>query len=316
MAEEVDYETLPSNAGLGVNMIAGAMAGITEHAVMFPIDSIKTRMQVFATTPAAVYTGIGNAFTRISSTEGMRALWRGVSSVILGAGPAHAVHFGTYEFVKDFAGGRAGGNQPLTTAVAGAAATIASDALMNPFDGELPVISTAVVPIGRLSIILTVIKQRMQVHQSEFRSVFTAMRVVYRNEGLAAFYVSYPTTLMMSVPFTAAQFTVYEQVKRLLNPRGEYSPSSHVIAGALAGGVAAGVTTPLDVAKTLLQTRGTSKDTELRRVRGMWDAFRIVWMRDGIKGFFRGMSPRMLMHMPSNALCWLSYEFFKVAIRE
>lgn len=295
MADEVDYETLPSNAGLGVNMIAGAMAGITEHAVMFPIDSIKTRMQVFATSPAAVYTGIGNAFTRISSTEGMRALWRGVSSVILGAGPAHAVHFGTYEFVKDFAGGRAGGNQPLTTAVAGAAATIASDALMNPFD---------------------VIKQRMQIHQSEFRSVFTAMRVVYRTEGLAAFYVSYPTTLMMSVPFTAAQFTVYEQVKRLLNPRGEYSPSSHVIAGALAGGVAAGVTTPLDVAKTLLQTRGTSQDSELRRVRGMWDAFRIVWMRDGIKGFFRGMSPRMLMHMPSNALCWLSYEFFKVAIRE
>lgn len=295
MADEVDYETLPSNAGLGVNMIAGAMAGITEHAVMFPIDSIKTRMQVFATSPAAVYTGIGNAFTRISSTEGMRALWRGVSSVILGAGPAHAVHFGTYEFVKDFAGGRAGGHQPLTTAMAGAAATVASDALMNPFD---------------------VIKQRMQVHQSEFRSVFTAMRVVYRNEGLAAFYVSYPTTLMMSVPFTAAQFTVYEQVKRLLNPRGEYSPSSHVIAGALAGGVAAGVTTPLDVAKTLLQTRGTSQDSELRRVRGMWDAFRIVWTRDGMKGFFRGMSPRMLTHMPSNALCWLSYEFFKVAIRE
>ncbi|KAI6112686.1 mitochondrial carrier domain-containing protein [Pisolithus sp. B1] len=297
-------------------MIAGAMAGITEHAVMFPIDSIKTRMQVFATSPAAAYTGIGNAFTRISSTEGMRALWRGVSSVILGAGPAHAVHFGTYEFVKDFAGGRAGGNQPLTTAMAGAAATVASDALMNPFDGELPVIPAAVVPISPLSIILTVIKQRMQVHQSEFRSVFTAMRVVYRNEGLAAFYVSYPTTLMMSVPFTAAQFTVYEQVKRLLNPRGEYSPSSHVIAGALAGGVAAGVTTPLDVAKTLLQTRGTSQDSELRRVRGMWDAFRIVWTRDGMKGFFRGMSPRMLTHMPSNALCWLSYEFFKVAIRE
>ncbi|KAG6332650.1 hypothetical protein ID866_6435 [Astraeus odoratus] len=292
MADEVDYEGLPSNAGLGVNMVAGALAGITEHAVMFPIDSIKTRMQVFATSPAAVYTGIGNAFTRISSTEGMRALWRGVSSVILGAGPAHAVHFGTYEFVKEFAGG---GNQPLTTAVAGASATIASDALMNPFD---------------------VIKQRMQVHQSEFRSVFTAMRVVYRNEGFAAFYVSYPTTLMMSVPFTSVQFTVYEQVKRLLNPTGQYSPLSHVIAGGLAGGVAAGVTTPLDVAKTLLQTRGTSQDSELRRVAGMLDAFRIICRRDGMRGFFRGVSPRVLTHMPSNALCWLSYEFFKVAIRE
>jgi len=295
MAEEVDYEALPSNAGLAVNMFAGALAGITEHAVMFPIDSIKTRMQVFATSPAAVYTGIGNAFTRISSTEGVRALWRGVSSVILGAGPAHAVHFGTYEAVKELAGGNSGGNQWLATSMAGASATIASDALMNPFD---------------------VVKQRMQVHQSEFRSVFTAIRVVYRNEGLGAFYVSYPTTLTMSVPFTAVQFTVYEQIKRFLNPKGEYSPLTHVVAGGLAGGIAAGVTTPLDVAKTLLQTRGSSQDPEIRKVGGMKDAFRIIWQRDGLKGFGRGLSPRVLTHMPSNALCWLSYEFFKVAIRE
>ncbi len=114
-------------------------------------------MQVFATNQAAVYSGVGNAFTRISATEGMRALWRGVNSVILGAGPAHAVHFGTYEAVKELTGGNRGGNQFMSTcewfnliltfvflnrihdialAIAGAAATIASDALMNPFDGE------------------------------------------------------------------------------------------------------------------------------------------------------------------------------------
>ena len=67
-------------------------------------------MQVFAASPAAVYTGIGNAFTRISSTEGLRVLWRGVTSVIMGAGPAHAVHFGTYEAVKEFAGGNVEGS--------------------------------------------------------------------------------------------------------------------------------------------------------------------------------------------------------------
>jgi solute carrier family 25 iron transporter 28/37 len=72
-------------------------------------------MQVFATNQAAVYSGVGNAFSRIASTEGMRALWRGVSSVILGAGPAHAVHFGMYEAVKELAGGNRGGNQFLAT---------------------------------------------------------------------------------------------------------------------------------------------------------------------------------------------------------
>ncbi|KII87205.1 hypothetical protein PLICRDRAFT_176984 [Plicaturopsis crispa FD-325 SS-3] len=297
---EIEYEALPPSAGLGyvgrftVSDVVGTQAGITEHAVMFPVDSIKTRMQVFAASPAAVYTGIGHAFTRISSTEGMRALWRGVSSVILGAGPAHAVHFGTYEAVKDLVGGNRQGNQWLATSFAGASATIASDALMNPFD---------------------VIKQRMQVHQSEFRSVFTCARVVYRTEGLSAFYISYPTTLMMTIPFTAVQFTVYEHLKKILNPGGEYSPVAHVIAGGLSGGVAAGVTTPLDVAKTLLQTRGTSRDAEIRNSRGMIDAFRIIWRRDGIRGLGRGLSPRVLTFMPSNALCWLSYEFFKTVIR-
>lgn len=67
-----------------------------------------------------------------------------------------------------------------------------SDLCMNPFD---------------------VVKQRMQVHGSVYRGVAACFRDVYKAEGLAAFYVSYPTTLMMTVPFTAAQFSTYEYLK-------------------------------------------------------------------------------------------------------
>jgi solute carrier family 25 iron transporter 28/37 len=143
--------------------------------------------------------------------------------------------------------------------------------------------------------------------------MFTCASTVFRTEGVSAFYVSYPTTLTMTVPFTAAQFTVYEHVKKLMNPRGEYSPLSHIVAGGVAGGVAAGLTTPLDVAKTLLQTRGTSTDPEIRYCRGMLDAFKVIWRRDGLRGFSRGLTPRVVTHMPSNALCWLSYEFFSAS---
>lgn len=159
-----------------------------------------------------------------------------------------------------------------------------------------------------------VIKQRMQVHKSEFRSVYTCARTVYRTEGLGAFYVSYPTTLAISIPFNAIQYTIYEHLKRVLNPTHEYSPSSHMISGAGAGAVAAAVTTPLDVAKTMLQTRGTSHDPEIRNVRGMSDAFRIIWSRDGFKGFTRGLTPRVLTTVPSSALSWLSYEFFSKSL--
>jgi solute carrier family 25 iron transporter 28/37 len=155
-----------------------------------------------------------------------------------------------------------------------------------------------------------VVKQRMQVHNSAFRSIGDCARTVYATEGLSAFYVSYPTTLTMSVPFTAAQFTVYEHMKKTLNPSGEYSPVTHIVCGGTAGGVAAALTTPLDVAKTLLQTRGTSRDTEIRGARGMIDALSIIGRRDGWRGFTRGLVPRVVTFMPSNALCWLFYEFF------
>lgn len=89
-----------------------------------------------------------------------------------------------------------------------------------------------------------------------------------------------------------------------LNPTGIYSPLTHVTAGGIAGAVAAAVTTPLDVCKTLLQTRGSSDDAAIRKARGMSDAFSIIWQRQGLAGFARGITPRILTNVPSNALCW------------
>jgi len=191
--------------------------------------------------------------------------------------------------------------------LAGGSATIASDALMNPFDGAL---TPTVLPTPSVSQQSLVIKQRMQVHKSQFHSFVACTSTVYRSEGLAAFFVSYPTTLAISIPFNAIQYTVYEQVKRFMNPRNDYSPISHITAGAIAGAIAGAVTTPLDVAKTLLQTRGTTHEVDIRNASGMLDALRIIWRRDGARGFGRGLVPRVMTIMPSTALCWLSYEFF------
>ena len=43
-------------------------------------------MQVVRPTPTAVYTGITHAVSRITSTEGALTMWRGITSVIMGAG--------------------------------------------------------------------------------------------------------------------------------------------------------------------------------------------------------------------------------------
>lgn len=307
--EEIDYEALPTNS-VPVTLAAGAFAGIVEHTAMYPIDSIKTRLQVISPSPSAVYSGVINAFHRISSAEGAVALWRGVTSVIIGAGPAHAIYFCTYEQAKK-ALLNFGGRNNLTVssndtqsnirvdntyshlahAAAGALATIANDGLMTPFD---------------------VVKQQMQVHNSQFKSVISCAKHIFHTEGIRGFYVSYPTTLMMSVPFQAIHFAMYEYFQDIFNPKNVYDPLSHCISGGAAGAVSAFLTTPLDVTKTLLQTRTVSNDPSIRNASGLVDAFKLIYKKDGFSGYMRGANARVLANMPSTAICWTTYEFMKM----
>jgi solute carrier family 25 iron transporter 28/37 len=155
----------------------------------------------------------------------------------------------------------------------------------------------------------------MQLRESTFRSIRECARSVYSKEGFAAFYISLPTTLVMSIPFQSIQFSTYETFRRLLNSDGHYDPKTHMMAGALAGTIASSVTTPMDVIKTLLQTRGTSTDPRIQQVAGFREATAIIMERYGFMGFFRGFKPRVLTHMPSAAISWSVYEYFKWIIK-
>lgn len=43
----------------------------------------------------------------------------------------------------------------------------------------------------------------------------------------------------------------------------------------------------------------------------MLNAIRAVYRLGGPFGYFRGMRARVLYQMPSTAICWSTYEFFK-----
>lgn len=162
---------------------------------------------------------------------------------------------------------------------------------------------------------VSVVKQRMQLQDSTYKSVRECARKIYAHEGLIAFYISLPTTLGISIPFQSIQFATYEYFRKQIKPDGGYDPKTHVFAGAIAGATASSITTPLDVVKTLLQTRGSSNDPRVRSAKGLWDAIKIVYDYYGYKGFLRGYKPRVLTHMPSTAISWSVYEYFKFFLK-
>lgn len=283
-----EYDALPEEWPVRTHMLAGAAAGVLEHTVMYPVDCIKTRMQSIN---SVRYRSIIHAVATIQQKEGFKRLFRGMGAMITGAGPAHAMYFAGYERLKyNFTLFANDGmkNSSLANGMAGGFATILHDIVMNPAE---------------------VVKQRMQMYGSRHKTLLQCITATYRTEGVRAFYRSFPTQLIMNVPFQAVHFVVYEATQEHLNPDRCYNPVTHVASGALAGACAAFITNPLDVCRTLLNTQELS-NRDLR-IKGLRQAARVIYQTDGIRTFFRGVTPRVLYQMPSTAIAWSVYELFK-----
>jgi len=213
------------------HMIAGSSAGLAEHVTMFPVDTLKTHIQCErcgSMSPLQTW----NCATRIVHREGIFRLWRGVSATFAGCLPAHAAYFSIFETTKVMYGANEAGHHPAQAAACGASAALGHDLCMTPFD---------------------TVKQRMQL--GYYNSVPHCVATVARTEGVLAFYRSMPTTLMMNLPFGCIMVAVNESVKKVLNPTGEYSIPTSMVAGSIAGAVAAALTTPIDLIKTRIQTQ-------------------------------------------------------------
>lgn len=310
--ETDDYESLPDHVPATTHMLAGAGAGIMEHCVMYPLDVVKTRMQSLQPNPRAAYRSVTEALVKIVKHEGIGRPFKGMSVMVAGAGPAHAMYFSCYEKMKrTFSGTKNGSKKPLAQGAAGVCATILHDAVMTPAD---------------------VVKQRLQVYGSPYRTVLQCVRDIYTREGLKAFYRSYGTQLTMNVPFQSIHFVIYEAMIELTNPERRYNPQAHMLSGAVAGAVAAAATNPLDVCKTLLNTQETAgipvaSSSSLtssginkrsvktpKQIRGLFAAARTIYSCCGPRGFFQGLQARVMYTMPSTAIAWSVYELFKFLI--
>ena len=293
---------------------------------MFPMDTVKTLMQVRQVPRAHALAaeglpgglvagnGIFGSVAHLTSAGGMPRMWRGVQTMFTGCVPAHGAYFTIYETLRP-ALGRALARRTTSNSAAGAAAAAAGP--------PAAIASGAAVAVATMAhdVIMTpmdVCKQRLQLGYHR-NSVIDCACAIMRAEGPRAFMISYPVTLGMNVPYALVMGTSNELLRRRINPTGEHSLSTYLLAGAGAGSLAAAVTNPLDVIKTRLQTQrcqtqpaaavGTCP-TPIRRLAytGVLQTFAAIWREDGVRGFARGAQARVLVHAPSVAICWTTYE--------
>jgi len=228
-------------------LVAGGVAGLAVDTVLFPLDTIKTRLQ----SPLGFV-----------KSGGFRGIYSGLSTAALGSAPTAAVFFCAYESSKKILN-----NTPL----------------INAFQPGVHMVSAATGEIMAciIRVPVEVIKQRQQagVHSSSIH----IFRSILKSEGFIGLYRGYTTTVLREIPFAFIQFPLWEWLKKVWSRRlnRDVSPWQSSICGAFSGGVAAAITTPLDVAKTrIILANKTCPDAS----GNFASVLRNVYIAQGVRG--------------------------------
>ena len=156
-----------------------------------------------------------------------------------------------------------------------------------------------------------VVKQRAQAMQGPSSSA--VLRQILDRRKIAGFgvvgvwrelYTGWSVTVMREVPFTVIQFPIWEALKearRRKTGREKVSAWESGLFGSLAGAVAAGATTPLDVLKTRMMLS--------RQRESAWVMGREILRTSGVGAFFSGLGPRVLWISGGGAIFLGSYQW-------
>lgn len=277
-------------------LLCGALAGTTVDLSLFPLDTLKTRLQS------------ANGFF---PAGGFRGIYRGIGSALVGSAPGAAFFFCTYEGVKarldrpasSDPGSRSRSREAANHMLAASAGEVAACAVRVPTE---------------------VVKQRAQAghHAGSSLASLRAILSLYPTAGLRAvwleLYRGWSITIFREVPFTVIQFPLWEALKDWRcdrrrrrhrsgdddgnnQPLGQVSALESAAYGSLAGAVAAGLTTPLDVLKTrvMLDSRKVGLASMVRRMAS----------EEGIRAFFAGLAPRTMWISIGGAIFLGSYQW-------
>ncbi|CAL9051564.1 unnamed protein product [Musa banksii] len=260
--------------------LAGGLASALSTSVLYPVDTMKTRVQASTLSFPELVAKLPEI--------GFRGLYRGSIPAILGQFSSHGLRTGIFEASKLVLINVAPTLQELQVqSMASFCSTILGTAVRIPCE---------------------VLKQRLQA--GIFDNVGEAIVGTLHQDGLRGFFRGTGATLCREVPFYVAGMCLYAEAKKaaqnILNR--DLKPWETVAVGALSGGFAAVVTTPFDVMKTRMMTAPQGLPVSMSMV-----AFSILG-QEGPLGLFKGAVPRFFWIAPLGAMNFAGYELAKKAM--
>ncbi|CAH6718233.1 mitochondrial 2-oxodicarboxylate carrier 1 [[Candida] jaroonii] len=255
--------------------LAGAIAGVSEILLMYPLDVVKTRQQLDTT---GSYTGTVQTFKKIIKDEGFSRLYKGITSPILMEAPKRATKFAAndewgkfYRSLFDVPKM----TQPLAV-LTGATAGATESFVVVPFE---------------------LIKIRLQDKSSKFNGMLDVSKHIIKTNGIFGLYKGLESTLWRHVAWNAGYFGLIFQVKELM-PQPKNSTEKTLIdltSGAIGGTFGTMLNTPFDVVKSRIQAGD---------IKYKWTvpSLFVIGKEEGFSALYKGFLPKVLRLGPGGGV--------------
>ncbi|KAK2460419.1 hypothetical protein APHAL10511_007584 [Amanita phalloides] len=283
MADQQPKKPLPFVA----NFVAGAIAGVSEILTFYPLDVVKTRMQLSTGKNPSLF----NSFSSIIKEEGIGRLYRGLVPPLLLEAPKRAVKFASNDFWgKTYLqlSGEAKMTQELSI-LTGCSAGATESFVVVPFE---------------------LVKIKLQDKSSTFKGPTDVVKQIVRKEGLLGLYAGMESTFWRHFWWNGGYFGCIFQVRALL-PKAENQQSqllNNFISGSIGGFAGTALNTPFDVVKSRIQ--GATKVAGVTpKYNWTYPALVTIAREEGMAALYKGFVPKVLRLAPGGGVLLLVVEF-------
>ncbi|KXS12121.1 mitochondrial carrier [Gonapodya prolifera JEL478] len=314
----------------------GSVSGALGALSVYPLDVVKTRMQMQRFTPAsgtlvepARYVSVGDCFRQIYKEGGVRALYSGLTPQLVGVAPEQAVKLTVNARLRTYISNRLSSHPSHPSRLPPPILPLHLELLSGSVAGLAQSIFTQP---------LEIVKIKLQTHGALLKTSppykpVSTLEVVRNIGGFRGLYRGFRACAARDVAFNGLYFPVYFYLKHNLSQlhisQTALSPDSHsttstppklplhylLLAGALAGIPASWIVTPIDVVKTRLQASDprhplppAAAPPASGEGGGLGKELWRIYRTEGAKALFRGGAMRVARTAPQTGVTLAVFE--------
>jgi len=167
---------------------------------------------------------------------------------------------------------------------------------------------------------LTNCKTRLQVQENQiYTSTLDVFRKTIRSEGFRGLYKGLKVQLVAILPSQVAYIGTLEVTKHYAQKRKFNSYFAHLVSGAMASITSTIISVPIDILSQRQMISGVKYSLSplspyplnYKYSFSNIDAMLSIYIKEGIRGLYRGFGASLLTYTPSSALWWSSYSHCK-----